>query len=111
MKTAVITVGRGIGQESALSDARWYKFTWEVLDLVNTLDGTTLYFDGDGEGQSEEWGAEDAYTIIFDLPDRHYGDLYESLQTLAEEFHQEAIALTLGATTLVRPRVHDSALD
>jgi acetylornithine deacetylase/succinyl-diaminopimelate desuccinylase-like protein len=80
----------------------WERFRAEVLAVVEKHVGQA-YFEGTGVGHSEQWGDEDAYTVIAQEP--WYSDmreaLYNDLANVAQYYGQEAVAVTEGRTAFV----------
>jgi hypothetical protein len=101
-----ITIGRDVTHDSGLvrpmTTAAWQGFQFDLETLVRKHLGG-IYFKGLGTGWSEEWGREDAFTIV--APEPLFGDtrkrLYEALRDLARTYEQEAVAVTEGTTEFV----------
>lgn len=89
----------------------WEAFKRETLQAVHSV-APVRYFTGDGHGYSEEWGYEQAMTVIVQAPDTFglstLGNMAvrESLRIvlgdIARKYGQEAVALTYGVTTFAR---------
>ncbi len=98
---AVVTIGRNVN-DSPMSETSWTNFKEEVY-LTIARYGGELYFWGEGEGQSEEWGWEDAYTWVFN--DFMFGQdeslFLEGLSDVAAKYEQDAVAYTRGKTVLI----------
>lgn len=101
----VVVIGRGLGDEYAqLETVRWADFRYELVRSARNAMGedVQVYFAGSGEGWSEEWGEEDAFTLIFrDLEPDEREQLEGDLAILADFFEQEAIAVMYGPTVFV----------
>lgn len=98
MRTAVITVGRNIG-DTPMDDERWKQLLDYLWDEV-TLYGTGMFI-GTGTGVGEE-----AVTLIvdrLDWPEYVQAQLRIELGQVAERFGQECIALTFGDVQFVGP--------
>lgn len=101
MATATISIGRG-GAERRLSDSEWNAFSTNIIQLLNHI-GATVFVNaaesiGEWEGVSEE-----SRTWVADIGDTEGDFLIGWLSMTAGAFDQDAIALTLGTTTLVEP--------
>lgn len=102
-----VTVGRNVknvfGTEMApMHIVEWLGLKDEVLVTVEKYVGRA-YFKGEGIGWSEEWGLEEAFTVIAREP--QYGDirrdLDEELAKVGRFYGQEAVAVTVGTTVFV----------
>ncbi len=100
-----VTVGRNVGSglDSKPMDTRtWELFRDEVFSVVSLTVGDP-FFAGVGKGWSEDWGVEDAYTVI--APEPQYSDIREKLHValskLGRYYGQEAVAVTEGTTQFV----------
>lgn len=101
----VVTVGRNIGDgldTRPMDNASWQSFREEVRIAVRHILGDP-YFIGTGEGWSEEWGHEDAFTVIGPSP---FGkveeeNLLKELARVGRYYGQEAVAVTIGTTRFV----------
>ncbi len=99
MSTATVTIGRNV-DDQPMSDVWWTLFRKYVVSSVSDA-STEIYFTGEGQGGWDGEG-EAAFTVVFALrPDAQLLEL--RLSTLAEVFHQDAIAFTVGETNLVTP--------
>lgn len=101
----VVTIGRNVGDGLAskpMDTDTWERFRREVQVAVERAVGPA-YFAGQGRGFSEEWGTEDAFTVV--APEPGYGDiredLLEVLARLGRYYGQEAVAVTEGNTRFV----------
>lgn len=99
--TTTVTIGRDI-KGVPMPTIDWLNFREEVrIACQHSL--RAIYFKGDGIGWSEEWGHEDAYTIVGeDFPDWGYvSDFYDELRRLGKHYGQEAVAVTQGGTRFI----------
>jgi hypothetical protein len=101
MATATISIGRG-GNERRLSDGSWDAFTISIRDLLKACDATVFV---DGAESIGEWEgvSEESRTWVADVGDADRFYIMGWLSGTAYTFSQDAIALTLGETTLVTP--------
>jgi len=103
-ETLVVGIGRNsytdrdAGTVLPLGDTEWRTFQARVVELLTSAGGT-VYFAGEGSGWSEQWGEEDAYTVVAGVRVTDY--LRRAFATLAVAFGQDAIALTVGSTSFV----------
>jgi len=99
MATATISIGRG-GGERRLSDNLWSAFTGNIGDLLNACDATVFV---DGAESIGEWEgvSEESRTWVADIGDTDRFYIMGWLSATAGAFSQDAIALTIGETTLV----------
>lgn len=101
----VVTVGRNVTGSYGtrpMDTKTWEQFQEEVKAAVERNVGN-LYFAGTGVGWSEEWGTEDAFTVVAAEP--WYSDVREALHADLEKvgryYGQEAVAVTEGHTVFV----------
>lgn len=101
MSTTVISIGRNLPTGGELELGEWLAFRADVLVSVRNLGGT-LFFAGEGNG-IYEGETETSFTVIADIPyvANHLGALRAQLAPLASAYGQDAIAVTVGATTFV----------
>lgn len=110
MSTITVSLGRNVGDEP-MHPTVWQAFraeAWDSVDFQVWAYGGQIVFTGQGEGKWKgEDGTttyEDAYTIIALVPDEDAdivgGTLVHAMGRLAAKYGQEAIAVTLGTTTL-----------
>jgi hypothetical protein len=100
MATATISIGRG-GNERRLSDRSWSEFTTNIIQLLNHIKATVFVNAAESIG---EWEGveEESRTWVADIGDR--ADFVTGwLEMAAGAFEQDAIAFTVGETTLVTP--------
>ena len=108
--TIVVTIGQNararlddgtLGQLPMSSD-EWRRANTAVAEVVLSA-GCPIYFAGRGNGHSEEWGEEEAYTVVAGWPtsDAALAGLRYALQLLAYAYGQDAIALTTGRTEFI----------
>jgi hypothetical protein len=100
-----VSIGRNIGDGLStrpMDTDTWERFQREVQYTVEAAVGP-VYFAGTGRGWSEEWGVEDAFTLVAEEPG--YGDirdrLLDDLARSGRYFGQDAIAVTIGNTVFV----------
>jgi hypothetical protein len=100
-----VTVGRNVGDSlnaRPMDTAAWASFREEVRIAVQHYVGEP-YFVGTGEGYSETWGREDAFTVVAAEPgysDKR-GDLHAELARVRKYYGQAAVAVTEGRTEFV----------
>jgi hypothetical protein len=110
MGTLIVSIGRNVGDEP-MDDSQWVTFQEEAhrwTDQSVWSVGGQIVFEGVGVGQwTDEDGhtvREDAFTIVA-LVDDEVGDtvadeIVNRMAITARNYGQDAIAVTLGATTL-----------
>lgn len=101
----VVTIGRNVGSgldSRPMDTAGWECFRLEVKGTLEEILGNA-YFWGTGKGWSEDWGLEDAYTIV--LPDafghEEQNKVHAAMKRLGRHYGQEAVAVTIGHTSFV----------
>lgn len=98
MATATISIGRG-GGERRLSDTEWTRFTSHIIAMLNHIGATVFVNAAESIG---EWDGveEESRTWVADIGDRA---LFVTgwLEMSAAAWEQDAIAFTVGETTLV----------
>jgi hypothetical protein len=99
MATATISIGRG-GGDRRLSDNLWSAFTDNIRDLLNEC-GATVFVDAAESIGEWEGVAEESRTWVADTGETERFWIMGWLSGTAHTFEQDAIALTIGATTLV----------
>lgn len=99
----IISIGRGQPQyENYLGNMEWYRFQYELSDIVSPLYDIT--FTTVGTSTSPRWGQEESYSIgINTETGMGTANLIADLGYLADKYHQKAIAVTIGETMLVEP--------
>lgn len=101
MATATISIGRG-GGERRLSDLSWAEFTIHINRLF--YDISAIVFVNAAESIGEWDGvAEESRTWVADIGSVSRDFITGWLEMTALTFEQDAIALTIGTTTLVTP--------
>lgn len=100
MATATISIGRG-GGERRLSDIAWREFTTNIRQMLNHINATAFV---DAAESTGEWEgvSEESRTWVADIGD-HRDFVTGWLEMSAAVFEQDAIAFTVGETTLVTP--------
>lgn len=96
METATVTIGRNVG-EQPLPDDDWQAFKDATRRV---LDGSDIWTDADYIG-AWEGVTEDAHVYVAGLPDGNHDDIRKALVSLAAQYHQDAIGLTIGTAQLV----------
>lgn len=99
MTDVTIAIGRNVDGEP-MYEAAWRRFKRDLRERVRSAGGEIVATVG-GDSGSAEWGGEQAYWVAASIPDVALADLRESLGHLAAGFQQDAVALTVGETTLV----------
>lgn len=104
-KTVSVTIGRNIadgrGNQVAMSDPTWNAFRSRIRDLLDGLEPEfCASYDGRGVWQGV---AEESTTFLASGVGNmtRVGYVRSSLEHLARHYGQDAIALTIGVTTLV----------
>jgi hypothetical protein len=96
-----VTVGRNV-REHPMDYETWDHFREEVLHVVEKYVGRP-WFTGTGHGFSEDWGHEDAFTVV--APEPFYSDIRDALEfdlaKVGRYYGQEAVAVTTGTTVFV----------
>jgi hypothetical protein len=96
-----VTIGRNV-KEKPMHVVEWLHFQEEVQVVVEKYVGK-CFFRGEGIGHSEEWGTEEAFTVVAAEP--FYGDIREALlgelAKVGRYYGQEAVAVTEGRTQFV----------
>jgi hypothetical protein len=101
MAVATISIGRG-GSERRLSDRDWDAFTGHIGAMLHHIGATVFVKAAESIG---EWEGveEESRTWVADIGDRAPAFIIGWLEMSAAAFEQDAIALTIGETTLVEP--------
>jgi uncharacterized protein (DUF1330 family) len=99
--TLIVGIGRNVPGGGPLNWLEWGEFRTRVTAAIRES-GHTPLFRGEGIG---EWEGEyeDSYTVVA-LPDGDEANLDAlkvALEELRKTYRQEAIAVTVGSTTLV----------
>lgn len=97
----VVSIGRGT-REGQLSSTEWALFKHETYRAVEML--TPVVFEGEGYGKWED-ATEIAFTVIGagTLGGEAEQALYGRLALMAENYGQDAIAVTIAETDFVTP--------
>lgn len=101
MATATISIGRG-GLDRRLSDTAWREFATTIRQMLNRI-GATVFVDGAESIGEWEGVAEESRTWVADIGDANRQFVVGWLEMTAALYEQDAIALTIGETTLVSP--------
>jgi hypothetical protein len=99
MATATISIGRG-GGERRLSDGDWNGFTTSIRSLLASIDATVFVDAAESIGEWEGV-AEQSRTWVADIGEFPRPFIIGWLEMTASIYEQDAIALTIGETTLV----------
>ena len=103
MSTVTLSIGRNVGDSDELSIPSWSEFRTD-LEIVAAAH-LDVVFIGTGRGIWEGRVTEDAHTIVgLSEETTDLEELGRDLGDLARRYSQEAIAMTVGNTTLVAPR-------
>lgn len=105
MATATISIGRG-GGERRLSDSAWQEFTTHIIAMLNHIRATVFVNAAESIG---EWDGveEESRTWVADIGDR--ADFVTGwLELSAAAWEQDAIAFTVGETTLVTAPIQEA---
>ena len=103
MATVTVSIGRG-GGERMLPLGEWRRFIRDVSDAVAAY-GDDTYVNGAASVGVWDGVREASRTYVADVDAVNLDGLRERLVTLAGRYRQDAIALTIGETALVSPRV------
>ncbi len=98
MNTITVTIGRNVG-EVPLILATWRDFT-NSLDRLIEERAEQVFVQAERRGTWDGVG-EDNYTVVAACCTASLRTLPAALARLAHEYLQDAIALTIGETTLV----------
>lgn len=99
--TLMVGIGRDVPGTGPMGSEDWTRFR-SMVALAVTDSGHTPLFLGTGTGRWEGQ-EEDSYTVVA-LPNGEEADVEQlkaHLGALSREFGQDAIAVTVGQTTLV----------
>lgn len=103
MSTVTLSIGRNIGADPMPAED-WTTFR-AYLNLAAVECGLDVVFTGTGAGIWQGEISEDAHTVVGLTTDAtDLEELARSLGQLARAYRQDAIAMTVGETTLVTPR-------
>lgn len=99
-ETVTVSVGRNIGQHGEpMSMAAWQDLTARVV-TIGRANGM-IYFAGFGDG-TYLGTAEDSFTIVAGIGVHNLQRVRREIAALCEPFGQDAIAVSVGSTELVR---------
>lgn len=105
MKSIVISAGRNIGSRP-MTAQQWQDLRLAVARILGSVDASIHTRDAIGFG---EWVGDDgvliqeeSVTYAATIQDEALQIVKRSLQLVAKQYQQDAIALIVGATTLVR---------
>jgi len=107
MATATISIGRG-GLERRLSDIAWREFATTIRQMLNHI-GATVFVDGAESIGEWEGVSEESRTWVADIGTHSPDFITGWLEMTAALYEQDAIALTIGETTLVTPYISSEA--
>lgn len=100
--TTTVSIGRATGEFTQLSPEDWHDY---VANMGRVLRHWHPYcfFTGEGSGNSEDWGEEEAWTwVLADLPAYVMQQDYRAdIEAVRKRFGQEAVAVTTGNTYFV----------
>lgn len=99
--TVTISIGRNVN-DRPMSAALWAGFTLDVQTLLENVEAEIFVRTAKSEGV---WDgvSEDSYTWVASVDAAYLSALEVNLSRLADTYLQDAIALTVGTTTLVTP--------
>jgi len=97
--TVTISIGRNIDGRP-MTDDRWESFRDAVSEAL-AWEVATTYVDGALSTGSWQGAPETSATWVASLSESQLPTLRIRLRILARRFHQDAIALTVGATELL----------
>lgn len=105
MKTIVISAGRNVGSRPMAAE-EWQRLRLAVARILESVDASVHTRDAIGSG---EWLGDDgvlvreeSVTYSATVQDGALQILERNLQEIAKQFKQEAIALIVGRSVLVR---------
>ena len=101
LDAVTISIGRNIGAEP-MPDRRWLMFREAVWEALDTADATVHVGDAKSIGEWEGI-AEDSATFVAEVPPDNVPALLQDIRELCGPYGQDAIAVTVGRTFLVRP--------
>lgn len=100
-KTITITIGRNIGPHP-LPNPGWSKFRSRITHM---LAGHAIHVE-DALSRGKWMDAEeDTSTWVACIDERYLAEITRNLERAAAEFDQECIALTVGKTKMVEPKL------
>ena len=105
MKSIVISAGRNIGPQPMAAE-EWQRLRLSVARILESVNAEIFTRDAIGFGQwigdDGTLTREESVTYSAAVRDGALDQLQRGLQQLAQQFKQEAIALIVGETLLVR---------
>lgn len=106
IRTVTVSIGRNVG-DRAMPEQRWEHFREDVDGYVDVYATDVHVRDAAGIGRwvsdAGDVIVEDSRTWVADVRADEVAAMSSRLAFVAWEYGQEAIALTVGETTLVRP--------
>jgi len=100
--TVTVSIGRSIGPVP-MSSAAWDEFRDGIRSALADL-GATIYVDAAASVGEWDGVVEESATWVAELDASHVQHVPAYLSALCALFSQDAIALTVGTTTLVGAR-------
>ena len=108
--TVTITIGRNWGRAAnaehrgqPMSASMWGHFNDSIVEVLEAP-GAIIHVKGASHDGRWDGAEEEAATYVADIAIPRLGGLVNDLQGIAAIYLQDAIALTVGATTLVTPK-------
>jgi hypothetical protein len=107
MTHIIVNIGRNVG-DTPLEESNWNSF---VNSVIYAIENTTAMKDGmppramvfRGTGSWDGIWEDTASVQLWDVAEVDGNDLTRRLRLLADTYGQDAIALTIGGTTLIEP--------
>ncbi|MES2156053.1 MAG: hypothetical protein V4510_13045 [bacterium] len=97
--SVTVSIGRNVEGEP-MSNSDWVVFKRDLRHVFARLD-LAVYFQGAGIGYSDEWGTEEAYTVVAESNVAKEALLNSLLYAVRYLYGQEAVAVTIGPTRFV----------
>ena len=104
MNTITITVGRNVptaGRPIEMDAETWGNFQGDIDFLLFALAGEVYVRAALGRGEWHGVGEDNATWVAAVMDDRDLPKIEQGLEQLAAKYKQDAIAFTVGKTTLV----------
>ena len=105
MNTVVITAGRNIGGDP-MNASEWMRLRETLGRVLESVDADIYTRDALGIGEwTEETGRvirEESVTYVGSVQEEKIAALKERIQVIAKEYAQDAIALIVGQSILVK---------